>query len=181
MKRLLPVVLLIPVIGCASAQAKTPPNMPALEVPPPPPRVIDASPPAEPPPPEPVITLPSVPVNPRPRQTPPSREPAKPEPKTEPPPVVEPPAPIQPPVPPLRTPGTPDAEASRQVREVIDRAKKTLGSIDYRALTPQQRAQYDSAKMLITQSEDALKSTNFEFARNLADKAERIARELQGR
>jgi hypothetical protein len=35
--------------------------------------------------------------------------------------------------------------------------------------------------MLITQSEDALKSTNFEFARNLADKAERIARELQGR
>lgn len=186
MKRLLPLLFLIPVVGCASAQAKAPASMPALEVPPPPPRVIEPAPPPEPPPPEPVSSLPSAPVSPRPRATPPSRETVKPEPKPEAPPAVEPPATpppaqSQPPVPPLRTPGTPDAEAARQIHDVNERAKKTLASIDYRALSKQQQAQYDSARMMITQSEDAVKAANFEFARNLADKAERIAKELQGR
>jgi hypothetical protein len=85
-------------------------------------------------------------------------------------------------VPPLRTPGSAEpAEALRQVRDVIGRARKTLQSIDYQHLTPDRRAQYDSARLMITQSEEELKTSNFEFARNLADKAERIAKELQAR
>ena len=169
--------------GCASAQAKAAPDRPALEVPPPPPRVIETVTVTDPPVPDRVGDLPAAPATPRPRPTPPSRETAKPDPKPEP--ATEPappsPAPAAPPVPQLRTPGTSDTEASRQVREVIDRAKKSLSSVNYQRLTHELRAQYDSAKLMLTQSEDALKSTNFEFARNLADKADRIAKELQGR
>ena len=191
MKRALPLVLLIPAVACASAQAKSPAARPNLEVPAPPPRVIEAM-PSEPPLPEPVGELPAAPATPRPRTSPPpvSRESSnKPDPKPEAAPVDQAPAAILTPPPPaatatpqLRKPGAPDgAEASRQVRDVIDRAKKTLGSIDYQRLSTERRDQYDSANLLITQSEDAIKTLKFDIARNLADKADRIAKELQTR
>jgi hypothetical protein len=189
MKRALPLVLLIPAVACASAQAKSPAERPNLEVPAPPPRVIEAM-PSEPPLPEPVGELPAASATPRPRTTPPpaSREAPKPDPKPEAAPVdqapvavVSPPAPATV-MPQLRKPGAPDgAEASRQVRDVIDRAKKTLGTIDYQRLSTERRDQYDSANLLITQSEDAIKTLKFDIARNLADKADRIAKELQTR
>jgi hypothetical protein len=69
----------------------------------------------------------------------------------------------------------------RQVREVLDRANKTLGSIDYRRLNKDRREHYDTAKNLITQSEDALKKSTFDIARKLADKDDQIAKELQTR
>lgn len=189
MKRALPLVLLIPAVACASTQAKSPAARPNLEVPAPPPRVIEAM-ASEPPLPEPVGELPAAPASPRPRTSPPpvSRESPKPDPKPETPPadqaavaVVTPPAPAAA-MPQLRKPGAPDgAEASRQVRDVIERAKKTLGSIDYQRLTNERRDQYDSANLLITQSEDAIKTLKFDIARNLAEKADRIAKELQAR
>ena len=183
MKRsLLLLVVLLPLAGCAAAQAKAPIERPDLEVPPPPPRVIEAATPSEPPLPDPVGELPANPVAPRPRPATPKSETARPEPpKTDP--VVDttptaPPPPVTPP-PQLRTPNSPDA--ARQVREIIDRANGTLSSIDYRVLTSERRAQYDSAKLFIKQAEDAVKAANLDFAKNLADKAERIAKELQGR
>src|SRR3972149_4015499 len=96
-------------------------------------------------------------------------------PKTEPP--VEQPAAAS--LPQLRTPNSPDA--ARQVQEIIDRASATLRSIDYRVLNNERRAQYDNAKLLARQAGGALNAGNFDFAKNLADKAERIAKELQGR
>ncbi len=170
--------------ACASAQAKTPPARPNLEVPPAPPRVIEAPPPPEPALPDPVSELPaSMPTTPRPR--PPVRETQKPETKPAEPPPAEPPA--APPaavvatVPPLRTPGTPDpAGASRQVRDILDRAKKTLGSIDYQRLNPARRGEYDRANLMIKEAEEAVKSEKFDYAKNLADKADQIAKELQG-
>jgi outer membrane biosynthesis protein TonB len=175
------------VAGCASAQAKSPADRPTLEVPPVPPRVIEPK-PVEPPPPEPQEELPPVAqLPPRQRPAPAAREAAKPEPKpSEPVPApdqaAQPAASAAPPVPQLRTPATADgAEATRQISEVIDRAKKSLASIDYRRLSQERRQQYDSAKLMVTNSENALKKADFEFARSLADKADRLAKELQVR
>ncbi len=180
-RALLLVALLAPAFGCATAQAKQPVAGPTLEVPPVPGRLIDpVLPPEKPPTPDPVPELPPPPVPPRPRPTPPpAREAPKPEAKPIEPMPVEPPPPN---VSPLRTPNTPDgAEALRQVREIIDRATRTLNSIDYRFLSNERKAQYDNAKLLLTQAEDAVKTTNFDIARNLADKADQIARQLQPR
>ena len=171
--------------ACASTQAKSPADRPALEVPPVPPRVIEAK-PLEAAVPQPVGELPPVaqlPPRPRPAA---ARETAKVEPKpAEPPPADQPPPAATPPapaVPQLRTPGTVDgAEATRQVGEVIERARRALNAIDYRRLTSERKNQYNSAKLMVTESENALKKSDFEFARNLAEKAERLARELTGR
>src|SRR5674476_555257 len=79
-------LVLVPLAGCASAQAKTPVERPNLEVPPPPPRVIEPVTTSEPTPPDPVGELPANPATPRPRPSTPQREPVKREPaKTEPP------------------------------------------------------------------------------------------------
>lgn len=174
--------------ACASVQAKTPADRPNLEVPPMPPRVIEAK-LQEPPPPKPVEELPPVVSLPPKPRTPPPRDTAKPDPKPpDPAPTTEQPAasvaPVTAPVPQLRTPGTVDgAEAARQIHDVIERAKRGLGAIDYGRLSTERRSQYDSAKLMVTQSEDELKkpNSNFEFARNLAEKADRLAKELQGR
>jgi outer membrane biosynthesis protein TonB len=170
--------------ACAAAQAKAPVVRPALDVPPVPPRVVEAQLQTEPPPPpEPVPDLPAAPVVPRPRpqrETAPRTEIAKPDPPAVDPPAA--PAPIAPAVPPLRAPGSPSAaDAARQVREIIDRARKTLESVDYRTLKNELRVQYDNAKLLLQQADDTFKAANYELARNLADKGERIAKELQGR
>jgi hypothetical protein len=172
--------------ACASAQAKSPTDRPNLEVPQVPPRVIEAR-VVEPPPPEPVEELPPVAQMPaQKRPTPPPRDTAKAEPKPqEPAPAAEQaPAltPVAPPVPQLRTPSTVDgAEATRQIHDVIERAKKGLAAIDPARLSTERQSQFQQAKIMVTQSEDALKASNFEFARLLADKADRLAKELQGR
>jgi outer membrane biosynthesis protein TonB len=170
--------------ACVTTQAKAPVERPALDVPPVPPRVIDPAPTPPPPVPEPVADLPAPPAAARPRPQP-QREPARSDPKPETP-AVEPPQATPPAqqsaVPPLRTGGSADAaQAARQIREIKDRAQKLLDTTDYRALTSEQRAQYDNAKRFIAEAEDALKAANFEFARGVAEKAERLARELQGR
>ncbi len=86
------------------------------------------------------------------------------------------------PAPELRTIDTPDAAlATRQVRDIMERAGRTLAQIDYGKLAKASQLQYDMAKRFIEQSEEALKLKNFTAAQLMAEKAETIARELSGR
>lgn len=187
MKRISLVLLVgavMPITACATIKAKVPTERPALEVPVPPGKVIEPPPRQEPAAPEPVGDQPATaPANPRPNRPPAAREPVRSDPKPPETPVVETaPPPATPPAPQLRTPGTPDsAEAARQVRDILDRATKTLNSIVKRLTTKARLEQYNQARLLLTQSEDALKASNFDNARKLAVKAEDIAKELQGR
>jgi hypothetical protein len=177
--------------SCASvggASAKREPLM----VPPAPPRVIAPAP-------EPATETPVSeyePVPPLPRASRPSRETPRAEPKpasTET--TAVPPGPTEAgsqnkpvapapgvPAPELRTVETPgDAQATRQVRDAIERALRTLAGIDYRALPQPSQVQYDMAKRFIEQSEEALKARNFTAAQLMAEKAATIAKELSGR
>lgn len=190
--------LIVPLAGllaaaCASAQAKGTNDKPALDVPPPPPHVIEL--PAEPL--EPVAEVPGT-VPPsgtgaaRPgrtsREAPPkpAASEAKPETKPDtPPPPPETPAPVAPPpapAPQLKTPQTADTEtAARSVRTTIDRANRTLGGVNYGPLSNERKKAYDDAKLSLKQAEDALKQGNIVFAQAMATKAETLARELAGR
>ena len=173
--------------GCVTTRAQAPgPKMPALEVPPVPPRVIEPAAPAPPPVPELVEDLPPAqpPVAARPRQ--PARDNTqKPDPKPAEPAVTEQPsvAAVTPPTPtvaPLRTARTGDGvQAERQIRDIIGRANGLLGRVDYRRLTPERRKAYDQAKQFIDGAEDAIRDAKFEYALELADKAETMAKELQ--
>jgi len=179
--------------ACASASAKgKPSDKPALNVPPPPPRIIE---PAPEPMPEPVSELPTAPATTTPpasrsnrsRESKPAantdskpaeQKPAEP-PPTDPAPVAQPPA--QPPAQ-LRTPQTADAEnASKAVRATVQNANSLLSNIDYRQLSKLRQKAYNDAKQFILQAEDAIKQGNFVFAQGMATKAETLARELAGR
>jgi hypothetical protein len=70
--------------------------------------------------------------------------------------------------------------ATRQVREMLDRARRALGTLRYSTLSADARTQFDTATQLIQQAEDALKERNFVFALKVADKAETLARRLVG-
>jgi hypothetical protein len=173
--------------ACSAAQARQPIERPALEVPPVPPRLIEPmpQPPEKPPAPDPVPEANTAPAASTRKQAQQPRETNKPDPKPEAQAPTDLPAapPPTPAVPPLRTPNTaPDnAEASRQVREAVDRAKRSLDSVDYRLLTREQQELYNQAKLFLQQSEDKLKTSDFELARNYADRAEQIAKQLQKR
>ncbi len=156
--------------ACASARAEGPVVLQPLEVPPVPARVIvpeidEAAPPAEDEPPA--------------STRPPPARPAEPARPTE---KIETPAPASSTpseAPRVRTPQTAnDEQAERQIRSVIGRAQGTLQNVDYRALSAAARQQYDTARRFITQAENALRIRNYVFARNLADKADTLARQL---
>jgi hypothetical protein len=119
-----------------------------------------------------------------PRENVPRNDPKPPQ-QGAPPPEEEPkpaaPAPVAP-TPELRTIDTLDpAAATRQVRDSMERAGRTLAQIDYGKLPKPSQLQYDMAKRFIEQSEEALKNKNFTAAQLMAEKAETIARELAGR
>ena len=176
--------------GCTRAHAKTTPDSPALEMPAPPVHDVEpidseplpSTPTAEPDEPS-RRTTPA-----RPRTPPPTREtsrpaeptkpePAKPEPPPEAPKVEEPR-----PSPPLQTaPATAEGEAERTIRATIARATTDLSHVDYRALNADGRSQYDQAKRLTRQAEDAMREKNLVFARSVADKAATIAAQLARR
>jgi len=169
--------------ACTSRGPRVIEDRPPLVVPPVPTRTIEppaiaepapVEPPADPPP-------PTAPAANKPK--PPTRD-VKPEPaKPELPPdagtaTVNPP----PPVAPLRTPTSPvGPEAARQVREMIARAQTILNNVDYQKLTPDRRATYDSAKSYITSADEALKKEDLMLARSFAERAEIIAKQLEGR
>jgi hypothetical protein len=169
--------------ACATTRAQAPVNRPALEVPPVPPRVVEAVPLPTAPPPEPVGDLPTTapPTAPKPRAAP--RDTQKPEAKpaetAEPP--AQPAAPATSTVPPLRTARTGDGvQAERQVREIIGRANGLLARVDYQKLTPERRKAYDQAKQFIEGADLAIRDAKYEYALELADKAETLAKGLQG-
>ena len=172
--------------GCTHAAAKTTPDMPGLEMPAPPPRDVEPTEVDAPPP----VSLASEPARstpPRPRPAPPPRsEPPKSEPaKPEPPPAVEPPKaaeePARPPTTLQTTPATAQGEVERAIRAQLQRATADLNRVDYRALNADARTQYDTAKRFARQADDAIRTKNLVFAKNLAEKAATIAAQLAGR
>ena len=179
------VLLLAPCLmagaACKTARAATPVERPNLDVPPPPPRIIEPAPPVEAPPPEPVGELPSAtPTGGTSRPRPPAQKPeAKPDTPPDPAPVAAPPPanPTQ-----LRAPGLASGpETAGEIRAILDRAKGLLNSIDYRRLTRPQQASYDTAKRFAEEGEKELKTANYVLAKELAEKAERLAKELPSR
>ena len=179
--------------GCATTRAQTPVERPALDVPPAPPRVIDPAPMPEASQPPLVEDLPPAPApapvtRPRGARDTAKPEAQKPEPKPEtpaaatetaPPPAAQPAAA---PVPTLRTPATADtAAAERRIRDVLSRAQSGLAVIDYQRLSVQRKGAYDQAKDFIDGAEAAIKASNFELGMEMADKADKLVRELSGR
>jgi hypothetical protein len=174
--------------ACATATANAPVQRQPLDTPPAPPRVITPLPVpelpvVEPPAEDPSTAKPSAPPKPRPQAS----NANKPEPKPVEPPPAEPPATPPPaPTPPTPTLTTPPAQGdanavTRQIRDSIERTRRTLEKIDYRPLSTDRKKAYDDSRLFATQAEDAIKVNNLVFARELADKAERLAKELQGR
>ncbi|HMB79708.1 MAG TPA: hypothetical protein VKI43_06560 [Vicinamibacterales bacterium] len=180
MKGLLPCCLFaLPLLtGCAHAQAKTTPEMPALDMPPPPPRDVEPS-ETEPPPAAPDAPARATPARPRP-SSPPSAQPLRPEA-----PAAEPPKPADDPARPptvLQTaPATAEGEVERGIRASLLRATTDLNRVDYRALNADARTQYDTAKRFARQADEAMRAKNLVFAKNLADKAAALAAQLAGR
>lgn len=173
--------------GCARSRPSTAPMPVALNVPPPPPRVIST-------PPEPVAPTEATtqeraaPVRPvrniRPAttrndsgrngadaRTESAVEPAVP--TTAPEPASGPAGPL------LRTPQTMDeSEAERRTRDVLGRASGLLGRVKPEGLATQARQQHDTARRFVEQAEQALLERNYVLASYLADKAETLAKGL---
>jgi hypothetical protein len=171
--------------ACATANAKTTPDRPTLEVPAPPAKVVETTPQPETMP-ELVPDLPPAqPANTRPSRPASSREPTRTDPKPEatatPPDTSAAPPPPLVPAPQLRTSSTDTTEAAKQVQTTIERARQALNSVDTKQFTKPRRVIYDNAKLMLTQAEDALKKSDFDNAKKLAEKVELTAKELQGR
>jgi hypothetical protein len=174
--------------GVVATRAQAPIERPELDVPPAPPRIIEPAPmPAVAAAIEPVSDLPPPPADPKPIRRSPKEAPRdtqKPEPKPETVPPVEitpPPAPAAQPAPQLRTPATADAAAAEQrTRDTINRAQGMLENVNYQRLSPERRKSYDDAKEFIKSSEGLIKTLNFELANEMAEKAEKLAKALQG-
>jgi len=174
--------------ACVKTHANTTPEMPAMDVPPPPPRVVEPT-ETEPPAPVPLPQEPARHATPAPpRQSrsteAPKTEAPKPEAKPPEPPPPEPPReePKTAPTPPLQTtPTQEEGDLEKGIRGTLGRARSDLNRVDYRGLNSDARMQYDQAKRLAQQAEDALRAKNLVFARSLADKAASIAAQLAGR
>ena len=70
---------------------------------------------------------------------------------------------------------------ARRIRETLDRATKMLDTIDIRTLSTERKVNYDTARDFIKQAEEAIRHDKLVFAKNLADRAEQVAKELGGR
>ena len=77
-------------------------------------------------------------------------------------------------------PSAADAAAERQVRDLLARASRDLGRVDYRRLSTEGKSQYEQAQRFAEQADQALKERNFVFAATLADKAATLASQLAG-
>lgn len=183
------VLVVLTAIGgaaCTTTRAEVAVERPALDVPPPPPRmIVPLPPPAQSPRPDPVPSLgePGTSTTAKPRPPREKDAPPKAEPKTEEKPAeTTPPANAPSPVPPLRIPGQVDPDQQiAQIRGSIDRTLGTLNGIDYGKLQEARQKQYDEAKLFATQAEQALKEKNLVVAKEFADKAERLTKELTSR
>ena len=171
--------------GCMRARAaRTIPEPPPLDVPLPPPRLVEAA--ETTPPPEP-LTLPAEPVRstlPRPKtppvpaqQTESTKQPEPPKPPEEQPKEPKPASATT-----LRTtPTQQEGELERRTRGLLLEATSNLNRTDYGRLNSDAKGQYDSARGFVRQAEDALRANNLVFASYLADKAATLAAQLRGK
>lgn len=174
--------------GCITGRAQTPAERPALDVPAPPDRVVPQVPPPEPPLPaiEPVEDLgsgakPAPPARSKPPAKPP-QDPPKPESKPDPPATETPPPTTPAPAPQLKLPENADPGVmSRTIRDTVERTRRMLGGTDRSKLTALRQKAFDDAQGFIKQAEDALNQKNLVFAKECAEKAERLAKEVQSR
>jgi hypothetical protein len=184
---LLLLLVAVSAASCASSRAQMPEDAPTLVVPPVPPREIEPLPTTELPVVETVPNLPTTAAPPPTRPKGPVKEGArnnnndKPDPKTDIPAETSSATPVPPPVPQLRTPSTPEGpEAARRARETLERASKTLYSVDFNKLSDERKSNYNAAKDYLKQAEDALKVEDFSAASAFATRAENIARQIGG-
>jgi hypothetical protein len=172
--------------GCFHASAKTVSDGPPLEMPSPPPRVVEIVEATPLPQPFPLVQEPAhQPVRPPPRAEappPPRPEPPKPEPPAL---VVEPPKVAdetsKPPTTLQMTRAGAERDVERAIRAAITRATADLKRVNTHALNADARTQYDTARRFIEQAEDALKKRNLVVALGLADKAQGLAAQLAPR
>ena len=170
------VLLLTASAGCARARAASVPNGPPLQVPEPPPRVLA---PVD----EAVVATPAAAEVPPPEATSrgaPATAETRPQPSA---PASAPPPPPAPAAPAetreLRAArGSANAATERGVRDLLARAARDLGRIDYRRLSAEEKATYDQSRRFSQQALQALKERNVAFAETLADKAATLAAEL---
>lgn len=177
--------------GCGKLRAATQPEMPALEAPPPPPRVI-APVQAEAPVTSAEPTIEEQPTLQPPPAAAPARSDGKPAPgvppradrereqeaaKTE---AAKPEAAKPEESRPSLTLQKGDSRliSERGIRDQLARASVDLQRVNYRSLSPNLKEQYDVAKRFIQQSEEVLKAGNLVYASTLADKAAEIAEVL---
>ena len=108
----------------------------------------------------------------------PAPKPAAPAPKPQPAPPVTAQAPPPTDTRQLTTSPASSAATERNVRDLLARAARDLGRVNYTRLSADGRAQYDQSKRFSEQAQDALRERNFPFAETLADKAATLAAEL---
>ena len=173
--------------GCSRLSARSAPEPPPpLDVPAPPPRIVEAL-GTESPAPGTLVDAPTS-AAPSSRRPPPRVEVPKPEPKpVEPPPtpVIEvSPTPVEPVKPATTLQTTPpgrEAALEQEIRTTVESAGKTLSSIDYKKLSRGEQDQYDQAKSFLARAEKAIEEKNLVFARQLAENAQKMAAQLAGR
>jgi hypothetical protein len=170
--------------GCFGLRGRAVTAPTPLDMPEPPPRVVEVHEPDVPPP----IALPEEPVRntpTRPRPTPPTTEVARPGPPAPPETPTDTAKPEEltprPPTTLQTTPTQREEEVERRVRGLLGHAMTELNRINYQNLSSDGRTQYDMAKRFVSQAEEALKAKNLVFATNLADKAATLATQLAGR
>ena len=172
--RVVCVVLLTASLGAcaAKAQVRSEVEVPLLDPPPSPPRMVASYPVPEPlpltPAAEPVAQAKPAPRPPRPEQRP---EPVNATPE----PVESIPRPAPPPSLTLTPiPGS-EAQTVTAIRELMQRATRDLSRVNAGALNRDGRSQYETARRFLEQAEDALNARNIVFAGRLADKAATMA------
>ena len=155
----------------AKAQVLNEVEMPLLDPPPAPPRVV-ASYPIEPE---------SVPAAPAVEAAAPARPPVR-TPRPERPEPAQAPEPVQETARPASAPSltlTPSAGTENQtaasIRDLMARAARDLSRVNQASLNADGRTQFDTARRFLQQADDALKARNIVFAGKLADKAATMA------
>ena len=67
------------------------------------------------------------------------------------------------------------------MRDVMARAARDLGRVNYQRLSAAGQSQYNQSKRFSEQADQAIKERNYVYAMSLADKAATLAAELAGR
>ena len=180
--------------GCAHPQAKTTVEPPPLDVPAPPPRLVEPM-TAELPPPIGPVNAPAPAPVPRPAR-PASPPAARPDTARTDAPRGDAAAPADAPKPPddaaaraaapipatlQTTTSQQEAEVETRIRGILTKAQSDLNRIDYARLNNNAKNQYDQAKRFVSMSEESLRSRNLVYAGTLADKAAELAAQLAGR